>query len=72
MREYLIVTNTVTYALKARDILRRNGFKATVEKIVSDDMSLGCGYGVAVKGNITNATELLKKNGIRILKIIEK
>jgi len=32
MKRYRISTSSVTYAIKTKDLLRRNGFKATVER----------------------------------------
>ncbi len=70
MKGYLITTGTVTYALKGRDILRKKGFKAGVEKI-SGEKSLGCGYSIAFYGDIKAAESLLRENGVKILKISE-
>ena len=71
MKGYLITTGTVTYALKGRDILRKNGFKASVEKISSNENNLGCGYSIKVYGDIKNIEPLLRNNGVKILKISE-
>ncbi len=72
MKGYLITTGTVTYALKGRDLLRKKGFKADVEKIVSEENNVGCGYSIAVYGNVTEAEQLLRGAGIKILKISQK
>lgn len=71
MKGHLITTGTVTYALKGRDILRKKGFKANVERITSGENSLGCGYSIAVWGDINTAEQLLRNSGIKILKISE-
>lgn len=68
MREFLIFTGTVTYAIKGRDILRKNGIEATVKKKNSTEDNTGCGYAIAVKKNIDKAEQILRNNGIRILK----
>lgn len=69
MKGYLITVGTVTYALKGRDILRKQGFKADIERISSGENNLGCGYSIAVSGDINRVRELLLSNGIRILKV---
>ncbi len=69
MQEHFIVTGSVTYAIKAKEILRKTGFEARVEKISTDENDIGCGYAVAVKGNPYEAVELLKSKGVKILKI---
>jgi len=71
-KRYIITTGTVTYAIKARDILRKNGFKAATERITSGAGSAGCGYAVIINENLDKAVDLLKKNGIKILEINEK
>lgn len=72
MQEYFIVTGTVTYAIRAKEILRKNGFYARVEKISSSENDIGCGYAVAVKEKPNEAAELLVSKGIKILKIKSK
>ncbi len=69
---YVIVTGTVTYAIRGRDVLRREGFTAAVERNSSGLGRLGCGYGIVVKGNIDEIIKLLKKNGIKIIEVNRK
>lgn len=71
MKGYLITTGTVTYALKGRDILRKKGFKANVEKAATEEKNMGCGYQVAVYGDIDSAEQILRNAGVKILKISE-
>ncbi len=71
MKGYLITTGTVTYALKGRDILRKKGFKANVEKISSRENNLGCGYSIKAYGDIKNIEPILRNSGVKILKISE-
>lgn len=68
MDKYIISTGTVTYALRGRDLLRNNGFKAYVERSTADD-KIGCGYSITVTGNIDKITDLLKNKGIKIVEI---
>ena len=65
----MIVTGTITYAMRGRDILRKNGFKATVERNSSGLGRIGCGYGIVVYGELGNAVELLKENGIKLIDV---
>lgn len=69
---YVIVTGTVTYAIRGRDILRRAGITAAVERNSSGLGRLGCGYGIVVRGNIDEIVELLNKNGIKIIEVNRK
>ena len=70
MKRYLIQLGTVTYAIKARDLLRKKGFNVKIERKSSEN-SMGCGYAVVLNGDITKAKDIIIKNGIRILDINE-
>lgn len=67
MTGYMIVTGTITYALRGRDILRKKGFKASVERNLNGSNRYGCGYGIAVFGDIDDAVRILKENNIKVL-----
>jgi hypothetical protein len=69
MKRYVITVGTVTYALKGRDILRKAGKKAWVEKIISNGKSNGCSFAIITEGDLKSAEQILIKNGIRILEI---
>ena len=71
MKRHVIATGTVTYALKGRDILQKNGFSVKIERITADK-TLGCGYVLVVSGDISKAEILLKNNGVKILKITDE
>ena len=68
MKRYVIATGTVTYAMKGRDLLRKNGFTVKIERITGDK-TLGCGYVLVLTGDIEDAEKILKNGGIKILKI---
>lgn len=72
MRSYLISTGTITYAIKGRDLLRKKGFKAKIEKTISGKGNLGCGYAIALEGDILTAKSILRNAGIKILDINER
>ena len=69
MNRYVITTGTVTYAIKGKDILRKKGFKASVERIMSEKGGNGCGYAIIVEGDLGEAESILRKSGIKILEI---
>ena len=71
MKRYLIQTGTVTYAIKGRDLLRRLGFKVKIERKTTNN-SHGCGYAIVLEGNINQAQEILRENGVKILEITEE
>ncbi len=68
MKRYIIATGTVTYAIKGRDLLRKKGYKAKIER-KSGENALGCGYAIIFEGDIYSAQKLLINNGVKILEI---
>ena len=70
MNRFMIVTPSVTYALKGRDALRRAGFPAKVERRNRQNGG-GCGYGIVTNGNIKNIEQILKNASVKMLEIID-
>ncbi|MBR4099929.1 MAG: DUF3343 domain-containing protein [Clostridia bacterium] len=70
MKRYLIQVGTVTYAIKGRDLLRRKGFKVKIER-KSGEKTYGCGYAISLEGDKSEAVELLRDSGVKILDITE-
>lgn len=67
MKKVYIVTGTVTYAIKGRDILKANGIRAEIKKI--SGASYGCGYAIEVFPPAESAVTFLMENGIKILDV---
>ena len=68
MQQYMIVTPSVTYALKGRDALRRMGFPARVER---RNKPGGCGYGIVTGADIRKAEKVLVDASVKILEITD-
>lgn len=68
MGKFMIVTPSVTYALKGRDALRRAGFSATVRRKLGQNGE-GCGYGIVTGGEVKRITQILKDASVRIVEI---
>lgn len=69
MNRHTVITGTVTYAIKGRDLLQKKGYKAKIEKTASGKGNVGCGYGIVIEGDIALAEKLLRDSGIKILEI---
>ncbi|MBR7133075.1 MAG: DUF3343 domain-containing protein [Clostridia bacterium] len=69
MEGYTIITETVTQALKGRDLLRKNGCKAQVEKTNSGVRKPGCEYSIRINGGCPRAEQILQNGGVRILEM---
>ncbi len=68
MGKYQIVTGTITYAIRGRDILRKKGFATNMEKAKSS-LGHGCGYSISVSGDIEQIKDILINAGVKILDI---
>lgn len=68
MEKFIIVTGTITYAIKGRDLLRRMGYKASIERITAGDR-IGCGYGILTFGDTQIIKSILNNNDIKVLDI---
>lgn len=64
----VIELTSITYAIKARDLLRKNRLSARVEKSTGK-IKRGCAYSVVVDNDCQKATNILETAGIRILGI---
>lgn len=69
MQRHIISVSSITYAIKGRDLLRKNGYKSYVEKKTNSTGNLGCGYVIVVFGNGEKIKNLLSFSGIKILEI---
>lgn len=65
----IIITGTITYAIRGRDLLRKHSFRASVERNLSGSNRYGCGYGIAVYGDINEAVRILKDHNIKVLDV---
>ncbi len=71
MGKPVILLSSVTYAMKGRDLLSRQGIPAYVERIPPSNSS-GCGYGLYVPHGADQAQRILSENGIKILGRLEQ
>jgi hypothetical protein len=60
MKRYLIQIGTVTYAIKARDLLKRKGYKVKIERKAAESTH-GCGYVIIFSGDIVAAQKTLSE-----------
>lgn len=61
------ITGSITYAIRGRDLLRKNGFKARIEKTPNHLDRVGCGYSIILEGDASQAEEILRSARIKIL-----
>ncbi|MBR1423910.1 MAG: DUF3343 domain-containing protein [Ruminococcus sp.] len=63
MKKYLIAMRSITYAIKAKELLNKLGFYCEIEK-TPKGLSSGCGYSIRVDGEKEKIKKLLKDRGI--------
>ena len=69
MQRHIISVSSITYALKGRDLLRRNGLKSYIEKKTNANGNSGCGYVIVAFGNRDKIKNILSSSGVKILEI---
>lgn len=68
----IMVMSSVTYALKGQSILAQNGLGTRLEKLTRNKSLKGCGYGLRIeKLKLTEAQSILKKEGVKVVEIID-
>ena len=68
----IMVMSSVTYALKAQTVLSREGIGTRLEKLTRNRTLKGCGYGLRIENSkLSEAESLLKREGIKIVEVIE-
>lgn len=72
MNRSFFIVNSITYAMKSRDILLKYGISSYVERSRKHREKFGCGYGVYVPKRTDEAQRILEKHGIKILARIER
>lgn len=69
MQRHIVSVNSITYAIKGRDLLRKQGFKAYIERKTNSNGDAGCGYVIITEGNRDKIRNALVNSGIKFLQI---
>ncbi len=69
MQRHIISVSSITYAIKGRDLLRKQGFRAYIERKTNANGNTGCGYVIIADGNREKITNALMNSGVKILQI---
>lgn len=64
MRNISLKFNSVTYALKAKDILKEQGMKSYIKKNPNPKKGEGCGYFLVIPEAKENVESTLKFHGL--------
>ena len=67
MGKQLLMFSSITYAMKAKQILSKHNIASEIQRTPKNKNSAGCGYSLFVPNNIDEAERILKDNGIKML-----
>lgn len=62
---------SVTYAMKGRDLLQKNGYKAYLTRNPHPDEDDGCGYVIYVNNMDKRCLDILKNAGIKVRGLVD-
>lgn len=66
MENNLIMFNSVTFAIRSRDLLNKHGIDARLVRTPSHLRNRSCGYSLLIINRYDEAKALILNNGIRI------
>lgn len=69
MQRHTISVGSITYAIKGRDLLRKMGIRAYIERKTNTDGNVGCGYIIIAEGERNKIIKGLSNSNIKILGI---
>ena len=62
---------SVTYAMKGREILQKNGYKAYLTRNPHPENDEGCGYVIYVNNMDKTCFNILKNTGVKVLGTVD-
>jgi len=63
MKKTYIAMSSITFAMRAKDVLSRSGIRCEIVR-TPKNLGTGCGYSIAVTGDVSRALRLLDNNSI--------
>lgn len=63
-RKYIIALSSITYAIKAKNLLNSSGYYCEIQR-TPKDLSKGCGYSITVKDDINLILSILSSESIK-------
>lgn len=69
LQRHTISVGSITYAIKGRDLLRKMGIRAYIERKTNTNGNVGCGYIIIAEGERNKIIKSLSNSNIKILGI---
>ena len=71
MANYYIHVGSITNAMRGRRLLEEQGIRAYLHRSTRPAEDDGCGYHLLVTESVRRAEEILRKSGVRVIRISE-
>lgn len=68
----LIMLTSITYAMKAKEILIRRGIRSDIVRTPKHTSPTGCGYSLFVPNKFNEAVSIINSAGIKIVGTIDE
>lgn len=67
----VILVNSITHAMKGQKVLLSYGISSNIVRNLKNVTVRGCGYGLALRSDPLTAQNILMKEGIKVVDIVE-
>lgn len=67
MENNLMMFNSMTTVMKAKDVLKKHGIMSRTVRTPAHLRQRSCGYSLVVNRNFDRAIDILKENGISVV-----
>ena len=71
MSNYYIHVGSITNAMRGKQILEAEGIRAYLHRTSRPEDGDGCGYSLLVSGMADTAVNILKKRGVRVIRVTD-
>lgn len=71
MANFYIHVGSVTNAMRGKQLLEEQGMRAYLHRASHPADGDGCGYSLLVTDGVTSAVQILRKRGVRVIRVTE-
>ena len=72
MNQDILVLRSVTYAYKSQRLLEKMRIRSFIIRTPEEYVQAGCSYSLSVSSDGEKAAEILRQNGIQVLKLVKR
>ncbi|MBP1559421.1 MAG: DUF3343 domain-containing protein [Oscillospiraceae bacterium] len=71
MSKPVLLVNSVTFAVKGQDLLKKHGIPSRIVRNADFKAVGGCGYGIMPFGDPQTARNILARGGVKVLGVTQ-